>query len=281
MSQRLHLHILIFLLLAIAMLFPTACFIRRAPQTGMEPATEPENTPATSPQPKSAEMRVLKVSGAGNSNIFAVKLEWTGDKPAEWKINRWTVMWDQTGQTQSMLVVEDQTFTINPGEPRTVQVKAIPLDPAKPAARHLIVDYEGMPVYVLTKEIPNPDAKKVIASLDTIDAALRQMIPLVRFVGSSIEYSPKDRGKIEPYLEVVVWNMDGDKPTPYIEQTVIEDALVVAIAGGMTEAGFNSFLQSRYPGISSKDAAGELRRLKPKINRLLELAGTEARITAK
>ncbi|MDP8222177.1 MAG: hypothetical protein P9L99_02350 [Candidatus Lernaella stagnicola] len=260
----------------IVMMAATGCFIKRAPGTGS--GIQPPPVADTAPPPEPPRMIVHKVSGSGNATLFAARVEWTGVDVAPWTIKRWTIMRDKTAQTQSMLVVETQTFEIKPGEVRTLQVRAVPLDPDKPPARHLIVDYEGMPEYELTTEIASPTVKTLAAAIERVDLAVEEMLQLVEFVGQSIEYKPEYRDKVEPYLAIVVWEFSGEKPRPYIEKPVIEASVIVGLASGMNGEGYAAYLQKKLPGLSLKDAKNEAKRIRPRVNALLEMAGLDARL---
>jgi hypothetical protein len=266
----------LFVLVAVSLVLTGGC-IRRAPNGAPTAPGSAVPDPATlaPPQP---EMRLVKVSGAGKADMFSARLVWTGKDPEPWTVKRWTLMHDKTGQTQSMIVIEEQTFSIKPGETRTVQVKSVPLDPSKPPARHLIVEYEGMPVYELTRQTADAKVNQFIQGVERFENDLTGMMAKVKFVGQSIEYAPADRAAVEPFLEIIVWDLSGDTPEPYIEQPVIEAALVTAMAGGMSLADFATFLQRKVAGLSVKDAAGEARRLRPRVNALLEYAGFAARL---
>lgn len=248
----------------------TGCFIKRAPNSGPESDMGIVGDFVPPPRP---EMITHKVAGSGKGDTFTVTLEWTGPEVQPWTINRWTVMRDRTDQTQSMLVIEDQTFEVKPNEKRTVQVKAIPITAGKPPARHLIVDYEGMPVYVLTTEIVEPALQSVIDGVGRVEGATTEMMSLVKFVGDSLEYAPGDRDKVEPYLEIIVWDLNADPPQPYIEKAVIEAALVAAVAGGITANEYATFLQTKVPGLKTKDALKEIKRLRNRVNALLNYSG--------
>jgi hypothetical protein len=177
-----------------------------------------------------------------------------------------------------MIVVEDQVFTIAPGEPHTVQVKALPINPEKEPARNLVIDYPGMPVYQLTEQIVDPRVQAIDDALQRLDRAFADMLPLVKFRGSSIEYLPKDRAKIDPYLELATWDLSGMQPRPYLEQETIEAALVVAFAGGMSVKDYASYLQKKIAGLAAGAALKEAQRLQPKVNKFLGFAKLDVRL---
>jgi hypothetical protein len=282
-----------FLLLTVALaLLLTAAVscVKRGPESGLgQPPPAPTKAPAPAPAPiapppatsANPELKVLKVSGAGagQTGIFVVKLQWNGDKPTDWTIKKWTMMRDKTDQTQSMLVIEDQSFPVKPGEPTVATVRAIPINPTKEPPRNLIVEYAGMPVYELTDKIEDPKVRALQGAIEKVNQAFVQMMPLVRIVGDSVQYAPKDRAKVEPYLSIALWDLSGAKPRPYIEPTVLEGAFVVAFSGGMTQRGLASFIQKKSAGITERNAIQEAARIAGPINRLLDIAGLDARLT--
>jgi len=250
--------------------------IKRAPGPGGtdQAIAEPAPTP---PPPPAPEMKIIKISGLNAKNRFQVKLEWTGPEPESWKINRWMMMRDTTGQTQSLLVIFDQEFMIRPGEPRYLNVQAVCINPALPPARPLIIEYEGAPHYELTNEIPNPDIVKVITAVESVETGMEAMMPRLTFSGEYYELSnPQPMDKV--YLDIVIWDLTGSTPRPFISQTVIEGAVIVAAHGGMSSADYATYLQKLIPGLTQGDARAEVKRNRKRINTLLTLAGLAAQL---
>lgn len=250
---------------------------RSAPGDGMEAAATPTAPPTPTPPPP-PELKILKISGAGAKNKFRVKLQWNGDEPTIWRVERWTLMQDITEQTQSMLVLNEQAFEIRGGEPRIIYVPAICINPEKPPARHLLVDYEGAPVYLLTTDIPDQHIRAVIDTIEKVEAELEALLPRLRFIGNSYELrepQPND----ELHLSLVVWDLSGEEPYPYIREEAIEAALIVAAKRGMTYNDYVVYLQRTIPGVDKKDALRLIREVQPTVNKLLTLAGLAERLT--
>lgn len=248
----------------------------RPPGSG-EPAvtpTPPELTPTPPPQP---QLRVIKISGSGEKNKFRVKLKWDGEGTTIWKIKRWTVMRDLTNQTQSMLVINEQAFEIEPGEPRLIFVLAVCINPELPAARQLLVDYPGAPRYVLTDEIPNPRVQTLVEAIGKVEAGIEAMRPRLRFRRNTVELTRPQPGE-EAYLQVVVWDQSVTPPRPYLEENVIEAAVVVAAAGGMTLADYSIHLQKTIPGADAGETLSLATQIQDRVNKLLALAGLSERL---
>ncbi len=250
------------------------------PDGTTETQITPTPPPATPTPPATPQLKLLKVSGTGAKSKFRVKVQWNGEEPTFWKVKRWTVMRDLTNQTQSMLVVEEQAFEIQPGEPRNIDVRGVCINPTLPPARQLLVDYPGAPQYVLTNEIPVPAVKQVIATIMEVEAALPAMMPRLRFKRNTVELV-QPRPREESYLGVVVWDQSVSPPLPHLDQNVVEAAVVVAAAGGMTVAEYSTHLQRSVPGSSSTDTTALAREVADQVNKLLGLANLSARLTTR
>jgi hypothetical protein len=253
---------------------PASPAITPTPTAEEAAAAAAARAPTPPPPP---QLQVLKVSGSGEKGKFRVKLQWNGEGRGMWKIKRWTVMRDLTNQTQSMLVLTDQAFEVDAGDPQLIFVVAVCINPNLPPARQLLVEYPGAPQYVLTDEIPHPKVKAVVDTIKEVEAALPQMMSRLRFRHNTVELvSP--RGREPDYLQVVVWDQSVEPPRPYLDDNVIEAAVVVASSGGMTAAEYAIHLQRTIPGSTTGETQRLANRIADQVNRLLALAGLSERL---
>lgn len=234
--------------------------------------------PVATPSPPPPELKVIKISGAGFKNRFRVRVQWNGDKPTRWAVKRWMMMRDLTDQTQSMLVLANQTFLVRPGEPRDLFIQAMCVKPDKPAPRHLIVEYEGAPIYKLTDRIEDPILQSIVNTVTEVEQGMHLVVPKLTFRGDRYEYSPRALSKRDKqYLALVLWEIDGDKPEPYLEEPMIQSAIIVALYGGMSAKEYTTYLEKM--GLTAQEARSDHKRMRPRINLLLELAGLEGRLS--
>jgi len=269
-------------------LLPTTCLLLAVMLIGAcvkqgtvqpSPATErPAMAEDTRPVPKlpKAELKVLKVHGigSGRTDAFLVKLQWTGKEPTTWTIGKGSAMQDKTNQSQTLLVLTDQTFEIRPGEPTTVQVKAISVgDFNKPAPKNLIIDYKGMPVYHLTGRLENETALQALEKIEMLHSGLEQMKKVVEIKGTTIEYEPKDKQLVAPYLEIVKWDMSVKPPNPYLDETVskILFAVLMRNQNPVSFTEFKNILQEIGIAVPEQEA----HRLRQVVNKALGLVGSK------
>lgn len=255
-----------------------AACVSRATVQPTPAAEKPAMAPNTKPVPKlpKAELKILKVHGVGSgrTDAFLVKLQWTGKEPTTWKVSRGAALHDKTGQSQTLLVIRDQSFEIRPGEPTTVQVQAISIgDFSKQAPKNLIIDYEGMPVYQLTSRLENEPALQALDKIDTLNAGLEQMKKVVEIKGTTIEYEPKDTKLVAPYLEIVKWDMNVKPPRPYIEDTVLKTLFAVLMRNqnAVSQAEFKSILQELGIAVPEDEA----QRIRQTTNKALSIVGSK------
>jgi len=248
----------------------------RAPLPG-EGVSAP-TPPTTPPLPPEPELKIVKVAGNGKKNQFTVKLAWNGKDPTEWKIARWTLMRDRTNQSQSLLVLSDQVFKVESGEYRLVTVNATCINPDKPPARALIVDYPGMPIYELTTKIEDNKVAALIQAVQEVGYGMQAMMPRLKFLRSGEVELTKPQPKEDLYLNIVNWDASAQPPIPYVAEDVIDAALVVTVSGGMDSAKFVQYFQGKHPGVSAKDSQREMTRLQPQVNKLLQLANLSERL---
>ncbi|HPQ70010.1 MAG TPA: hypothetical protein PKW95_12850 [bacterium] len=268
------------LLFLLAMVFLATGFTTCQKTTGPDEAISAPPVAVTPTPPPAPTLTLVKVSGMGAKNRFRVRMQWNGDKPTKWTVKRWTMMVDRTGQTQSMLVLADQSFQIQPGEPRDLAIDAMCVNPDKPAPRHLIVDYEGAPKYELTQTIDDPTIAAIVNTVAEVEDGMKAVLPKLTFRGDRYEYSPRAlSARDRQYLELVLWEIDGDKPIPYLEEDMIRSAIIVAVSGGMSVNDYLTYLQQM--GLTKDEAHTDHKRLVARVNLMLEMAGLEGRLATR
>ncbi|HPM77239.1 MAG TPA: hypothetical protein PK961_09120 [bacterium] len=268
------------LLFLLAMVFLATGFTTCQQTAGPDEALTAPPVAATPAPPPAPKLTLLKVSGAGFKNRFRARLQWNGDQPTKWTVKRWSMMVDRTDQTQSMLVLADQSFTVAPGEPRDIFVEAMCVNPDKPAPRHLIVEYEGAPKYELTQTIDQPIVRSIVNAVAEVEDGMQAVLPKLTFRGDRYEYSPRAlSARDRQYLELVLWEIDGDKPLPYLEEDMIRSAIIVGVSGGMSVESYLAYLQQM--GLTKDEARTDHKRLVARVNLLLEMAGLEGRLATR